>query len=268
MHSRIGRLVALVFAFGVGSAAAADYTFTVEPGYPPDQAANVYQPLLDYLGKATGHHFSLVVASNYHLYWRGLREAKPTDFSFEDAPFTDYRIQHAGAIPLARRASPTRYTLIASAEVAERGIKALVGYRVISMPSPSLGYLLLGEVYSGQVVQPEVLSVAATWRDGVEMIFAGESEAAMVPDHIAELYPNLTVMQTSRDIPGTAVSVGKHVPAAVRDQVRAALLKLHEDPAAYEVLVELGVDRFVPATVEEYAGSERMLKGTFGYKSR
>ena len=39
-------VMALLFA---GSAAAADFTVTVEPNYPPAQAQQVYAPLLAYL---------------------------------------------------------------------------------------------------------------------------------------------------------------------------------------------------------------------------
>ena len=74
------------------AASAADYTVTVEPNYPPAQAREVYQPLLTYLGKATGHHFILKPVANYHIYWRDMRANVPTDFTFEEAHFTDYRI--------------------------------------------------------------------------------------------------------------------------------------------------------------------------------
>ena len=55
----IAMLAAVIATALVRPAAAADYTFTVEPNYPPAQAQQVYKPLLDYLGKATGHRFVL-----------------------------------------------------------------------------------------------------------------------------------------------------------------------------------------------------------------
>ena len=46
-----------------------------------------------------------------------------------------------------------------------------------------------------------------------------------------------------------------------------ALQSLHEDPALYDVLAEIGATRFLPATADEYAGQEKILSGFYGYRS-
>ena len=38
--------------------------------------------------------------------------------------------------------------------------------------------LLLGDIYKNPISQPEIQSVAANWNDGVQMVFAGETDAA------------------------------------------------------------------------------------------
>ncbi len=245
--------------------AAAEYTVSVEPSYPVNQARDVYQPLLDYLGKATGHHFALQYPSNYHSLWRDMRANTPIDFTFEEAQFTDYRAQRFGFEPLVRTVEPTSYSLIAMPEVADRGVDALVGYRVVSMPAPSLGYALLIEMYRNPVSQPEVLSTAASWKDGVEMIFAGEADAAMVPSYIAQLYPNLIEMRRSRELPGRAFSAAKTVPDDVKAAVREALLKLNEDETLYNVINEIGTTHFEPASAANYRSNQQTLRGFFGY---
>jgi len=262
------RLAALISVLIAAPALAADYTLAVEPNYPPAQAQQVYKPLLDYLSKSTGHRFILKTATNYHVYWRDLRSGAKTDFAFEEAHFTDYRHERQGFTPLVRVAEDTRYSLLADAPVAEGGIQGLIGYRVVSMPAPSMGYLLLGDLYKNPIAQPEIQSVATDWRDGVEMVFSQETEAAMVPNYIAETYPNLVVVSESRAFIGRALSAGGTVPADVRKAVSEAMLKLHEDASLYEVLVELGASQFVPASAAEYAGSERLLRGVFGYKAK
>src|SRR5581483_12060634 len=55
----------LACAAGGGRAIAADYTFTIEPDYPPERIQEIYKPLMDYLGKSTGQHFTLTPARNY-----------------------------------------------------------------------------------------------------------------------------------------------------------------------------------------------------------
>ena len=260
--SAFAAVMALLFA---GGAAAAEYTVTVEPNYPPAQAQEVYKPLLNYLSKATGQTFVLKTSGNYHVYWRDLRSAAPTDFAFEEAHFTDFRINRQRVTPLVRVVDPTTFVLLVDSSNAEGGANGLIGRRIASMSAPSLGYLLLGELYKNPIAQPEIQSAAASWKDGVEMVFAQESEGAMVPGYIASTYPNLVSVATSRDFVGRAFSASPKVPPDVRKKVTDALLALHKNPALFDVISELGATQFVPATAAEYAGNERLLRGVFGY---
>ncbi len=246
-----------------GAASAATYTVTVEPNYPPAQALEVYKPLLDYLSKATGNTFVLKPGANYHVYWRDMRAATPVDFAFEEAHFTDYRISHQRFTPLVRVSDPTKYMLLADAESATDGTHGLIGRRIACMSAPSMGYLLLGEWYKNPIAQPEVVSTAASWKDGVEMVFATESEGAMVPSYIAQTYPNLVPVATSREFVGRAFSAAPTVPTVVRQAVTAALLKLRSP----DILGELGATSFVNAAASDYAGSERLLRDVFGYQA-
>jgi hypothetical protein len=257
-------VLSLLFA---GAAAAADYTVTVEPNYPPAQAQAVYKPLLAYLSKATGHRFILKTSGNYHVYWRDMRGNVATDFAFEEAHFTDYRINRQRFTPLVRVVDPTKFVLLVDSSNEAGGANGLIGRRIASMSAPSLGYLLLGELYKNPIAQPEIQSAAASWKDGVEMVFATETDGAMVPSYIASTYPNLISVATSRDFVGRAFSASSKVPPDVRTKVTNALLALHKNPALFDVISELGATQFVPATAAEYAGNERLLRGVFGYQA-
>ncbi len=259
--------VAFLFALvATGTAGAVDYTVSVEPNYPPAQAKQVYQPLLDYLSRTTGQHFVLRTSGNYHVFWRDLRAGTPVDFAFEEAHFTDYRINHQRFTPIARVADPTKFVLLVDDANTAAGSDGLIGRRVASMSAPSLGYLLLGELYKNPIAQPEIQSVAASWKDGVEMVFAGETEAAMVPGYIAQTYPNLSSVATSREFVGRAFSASPKVPADVRKKVAAALMRLSKESTSHDVLDEIGASQFVAATAADYAGNERLLRGVFGYQ--
>ena len=251
---------------GSQAAAAADYTVIVEPNYPPTQAREVYEPLLAYLSKQTGHRFFLKTTPNYHVYWRDMRLNTPTDFAFEEAHFADYRINRQKFTPLVRVADPTKFTLLVSDAMQEGGAQGLVGRRIVSMSAPSLGYLLLGDIYKNPISQPEIQSVAANWKDGVDMLFAGETDAAMVPDYIAREYPNLVPVNESREFTGRAFSAAPTVPADVRAAVTKAMLSLHLDPNQNSILNEIGATQFVPATRADYAGAELLLRDVFGYQ--
>lgn len=262
----VATMAALAGGFASKASHADEFSITIEPNYPATQTEQIYKPLLDYLDKATGHHFVLLTARNYHFYWRELRNATPVDFAMEDAPFVEYRMRRQQFTPLARVAEPTSYRLIAKPEFSENGPEGLVGYRVACLPSPSMGISILTGMYPNPLAQPEVKSEATSWREAVEIVFAGEGEAAMVPKHIADTYPNLYEVAASRDYPGMTVSAASSVPEEVRTAVRDALLALHEDDSLYNVLVEIGASRFVPAAASDYEGSEELLRNTFGYQ--
>ncbi len=266
IRTAIGLTALGVIFLSSGLAQAANYRLAVEPSFPSEQATEVYQPLADYLKRRTGHNFQLIVARNYHTYWRDLRDDAPVDFAFEEAHFADFRMQLNGFSPIARNAEPTVYALIASAEFEGKKVRALIGEPVACMSAPSLGFALLAKMYDNNpLAQPSVRSDAASWRDGVQMIFAGEVKGAVVPAYLAEEFYNLPTLARTDPIPGKAFTASPQIPAEVITAVAEALETLHEDPDLYNVLAELGVSRFVPATAAEYTGQSQLLRGFYGY---
>lgn len=260
------RRAAFLILFGttIGIAAnaafAADYTFNVEPAYRPERIEEIYKPLMVYLDKATGQHFTLVTARNYHFYWRDIQTGAKAGFAFDEAHLTDYRIQHGRYEPLVRTAEPTSYTLVTNIDLGNKGVTGLVGHTIVTMAAPSLGYALLLEFYPNPVLQPDIRSSAAAWTDAVDSVFAGEADAAMIPTRLKDQYPNLTPVKTSRQFAGQCVSAAAEVPAEVKEKVRDALLKLDADKDNAKLLFELGVTKFVPATAKDYTGNEQILK--------
>ena len=253
-----------LMAAAVG-ACAESFNLVVQPIYTPERAREVYSPLIDYLNRATSHTFTLVTPRNFHHYWADMRRRDDWHFIFDDAHFTDYRIQKFDYEPLVKEAEPASFTLIAGPMLEEEDLGGLVARRIVTMPAPSLGFSLLTRWYDDPLQQPIIVSSASTWRDTVEIVFAGEAEAAMVPTWLAERYPNLLPIATSEPVPGAAISASSAVPEEVRQEVTAALLKLHEDKALYEVLVELNITKFAETGVEEYAGHADLLRSFYGF---
>lgn len=251
-------------AFSV-SAMAANYTVAVEPNYPASQAQEIYKPLLSYLSKSTGHTFTLKTANNYHAYWRDVLANTPTDFTFEEAHFADFRVQRFGFLPLVRVAEPTQFSVLVSPENKDKGTQGLFSGTIVSMPSPSLGYLFLGELFPNPIAQPEISSTAQTWKDGIDSVFAMEAAGAIAPMYIAQQYPNLESVYLSRSLPGRSMNASRKVPADVRNAVTNAMLKLHQNAGLIDVLTELGTAQFVKSTAADVSGNERMLRRVFGY---
>ncbi len=250
------------------TASPGELTLIVEPSYSPARLAEVFEPLANYIGNAAGRKVRLVTPRNYHFFWRDVRRNEPADLMFSEAHFTDYRAQRYGTIPLVRTAEKLSYSILVSDLIEDPDLNSLVGRRLVTMPSPSLGFALLTKLYPNPVSQPEILSAATSWRDGVEMIFADEADAAIVPTWLKDEYPNLIPVWQSQEFMGPAISASPDLEPELRERIREALLSIHEDPAANEVLLELRISRFDPATAAEYAGADRMLREFHGYQPR
>jgi len=268
LSKAVGGVLALVMSAITVTANAAEYNFAVEPTYTPERAREVYEPLIAYLTKATGHSFQLVTSRNYAIYWNDIRNRKDLHFVFDEAHFTDFRIQRFGYEPIVKSSLPTSYSLLTQDDVQEGNVQAFVARSLVTMPAPNLGFALLLEYFPNPMQQPDLRSLATSWRDTVEIVFAGEANATMVPSWLRDQYPNLIPVITTREFPGPAVSASAEVPSDVKAKVKEVLLVLHEDPALYEVINELGVQQFVEANAAEYKGSEQILKNFYGYNKR
>lgn len=271
MKSEATWFVCLAWAatFAIAAAprlAAAELTLGVEPSYPAEQMAGEYKPLVDYLTRSTGHKITLVVAPSYHAYWRDLRENRKLDIVLEDAHFAAYRNARFYYVPVVKVAEPASYTLVASDLLVDPTLNTLVGKRVVTMPSPSLGYAALTEMYPNLIRQPEIESLAKSWKDGVEIVFGGDAEATILPTPLAQQYPNLIPVGTSRDFPGAAVLVRPTLDPKIVGAVTTAFLKAHEEQSLIDFNTGLFISKWVPATAADYVGQDAVLKTFFGYQ--
>lgn len=237
----------------------------VHPVYPPAQARLVYQPLLDYLREATGLDVKLAVERNFHRYWLNARRNEAPPLILEDAHMAAWRMSEFGYEPLITTAEPTSFSLLTTGAMADDTLRDFVGRRISSLPSPSLGYLVLAEWFDNPLQQPRIQSNATSRLGALEMVFSAEVDAAIAPNNLVAKYPNLYPLQTSVDFPGLTLSASPDVPEDVRRMIIDAMSVLHEDRNHHAALFELDIDRFVAADPESYAGLQRWLSSIFSF---
>ena len=151
----------------------------------------------------------------------------------------------------------------AAGALADDSLEDFVGRRISSLPSPSLGYLVLADWFDNPLQQPLILSTATSWLDAVEMVFSAEADAAIAPNNLAARYPNLYPVETSREFPGLTLSASPDLPADVRQTLIDAMTVLHEDETHHAALFELDIDRFINVDPETYEGLEDWLSAIF-----
>ncbi|AKS42183.1 phosphate/phosphite/phosphonate ABC transporter substrate-binding protein [Wenzhouxiangella marina] len=238
-------------------------TLHVHPIFPPDQAELVYRPLLNYLSATTPHQFELSTSRDFHRFWLEIRRGNMPDLVLEDAHLIALRIQRDGYMPLVKAAEPATFSLLTNSMSADPQLQDFVARPVSSMPAPSLGYLILSSWYPNPMQQPRILSNAASWLDAIEIVFSMEAEAAIAPHNLVARYVNMVPVRTSEEFPHATIAASPSVPADVQNQIREALLTLHENGDHFTALHELDIDQFVPAQVSEYSGLEQWLSDIY-----
>jgi len=249
----------LVLIAAASSARADQLNLVVQPIHDPARAEQVYRPLIDYLNRETSHEIVLKAPRTFHHFWRDMRSEQGYDLVFDDAHFTDYRIKRYGYVPLVKSADAMSYALLAGYGL------GVVGRRLVTMPAPSLAFAVITRWFPEPLQQPVVVSNAKSWPDTIELVFAQEAEAAMVPNWLSERYPNLAPIRISEAFPGPAISASPNVSPEAQAEIRDALLRLHEDETVYEALVEMNLTRFEGASAADFDGYESWLSGFYGY---
>lgn len=239
--------------------AAETFTFQGHPIFSPETAELVYRPLVDYLNDALPYRFNLELAPDYHRYWLSTRRGESAHLVLEEPHLTAYRMEEYDYTPLVRADQPITYSLLTSMNEAEASVRDFVGRRVSTMPAPSLGYLILASWFDNPMQQPIIQSNAGSWLDAVEIVFSQEADAAVVPHNLVSRYVNLANVLTSQEFPGVTIAASPDVPADIQEEIRGALLALHEDQDHFAALNELDIDQFIETSPEQYDGLEEWL---------
>jgi len=235
------------------------FVLQAHPIFPPLTAEQVYRPLVNYLNDALPYRFDLKLTPDYHRYWLSARRGENPHFVLEEPHLVAYRMSRHDFTPLVQAQEPITYSLLTSMNNAESSVRDFIGRRISTMPAPSLGYLILISWYDNPMQQPLIQSNANSWLDAVEIVFSQEADAAIVPHNLVSRYVNMANVLTSREFPGVTIAASSDVPADIQEEVRDALLSLHEDEDHFAALNELDVSQFIEAPAARYEGLEQWL---------
>lgn len=253
----------LLMVAAQGAWAADTYRLVVQPVLSPEAARSAYQPLADYLSRATGAQVELVTAQNFLTFWQSMRKTGSYDLILDAAHFTAYRISKLGYTPLVKLPDVVSFTLVTAEDTLVFTPDELVSKRVATPASPSLGALRLSRLFPNPIRQPIVVEVDDS-EAAVARVLSGDVVAAMIPTPIVANYPLNTVL-TTEQVPHMCLSAAPTVPETVRARIREALLAAGGTPAGREMLRKSGLPGFEPAERSQYAGYETLLEGTWGY---
>ncbi len=258
LKSRFFILVLVLLTFQTHSQT---INLTVEAIYPKQQAEFVYQPLADWLAEKTGYDVEVKSADNYYFYWRDAKTENP-DFTLDAPHVAAYRMAEKNYEPILRVAADQKYYLVTNQNIdLSKDIgKQLVGQRVITFPSPNIGSLLYDQWFTDLFLQPQKVVTALSWKDVINQVFSGEAEAAIIPQYLYQLYPNLLVLKESKPFPGQVFLASPTVSPGIKSAVINALNEINDSDKAYQILTELNAEQLIQVDVNDYQGLEKLLE--------
>ena len=193
------------------------------------------------------------------------RKNKGFDLVLDAAHFTDYRIKNQGYTVLARLPDTVSFSIVTGEDSFILDTEELIGLRVATLPSPSLGSLRLEELFPNPMRIPHYI-----WEDNstvaVESILSGKIDAAIIPTRLASTYDTLNIVTTTEPVPHMGLSASPDVPPELAEKIRQALLSASTTAEGQKMLSSLKVDKFEAADSSTYDGYSDLLKEVFGYQ--
>ncbi len=254
-----------LFLLGIApEARSAEYTLVIQPILPAKTTKGAYQPLADYLSQQTGETITLVTAFNFFTYWETMKRGGEYDLILDAAHLTDFRIRRMDYRPLVKLPDVVSFSLVTAAETLVFSSDELVGKKIATLGSPSMGAVRLAELFPNPMRQPIIVEVNNS-ESAVDKLLQGEVSAAIIPSPIVGSYPELNTVTTTEQVPHMALSASPTVPRTVQERIRDALLKASTSPTGRKMLDEVKLAGFVKAEAATYDGFSQLLDGVWGY---
>ncbi len=261
------RLACLLLVCAPACTWAETYNFVVQPILPPAQTIAAYTPLTDYLSEKTGDTIKLVAAANFLVYWETMKRDNDYDIIMDASHFTDFRVQKLGYQVIAKIPDKVSYTLVTNENQFILDPSELVGRKVATMASPSLGAIRLEQLYPNIMRQPVIVETANS-TDAVEKVRSGEVAGAIIPTPMVGQYSFLNTVVTTEQVPHMGISVSKRVSAAAAARLKQAMLDAANTPEGQKMLAKIALPGFITANNNTYVGEAKLLDGVWGYEKR
>lgn len=249
------------------AAASEEYLFAFPPREATSRAEEIYQPIADYLSKATGKKIAIRVPDNWLRYDTEMQKGM-YDLVFDGPQFIGWRMAKQAHAPLVSLDGTLSFSvLVRKDDLRTQNVKDLVGRKVCALNPPNLATLTLHSQFDNPARQPFLISVTG-FKDSYDGLIAGKCEATVVP---TPLVPKLDtekrarVVFTSRPLPNQAFTAGPRVPLAMQEKIKQALLAPEGKAVTARLRAEYGNRDLVSAPGREYEGLGVLLKDVWGF---
>ncbi|HJW71942.1 MAG TPA: phosphate/phosphite/phosphonate ABC transporter substrate-binding protein [Geothrix sp.] len=241
------------------------HTFAVHPLHNPKKLYSSYQPLVDYLNQhLTGARLELEASRDYG-HFEAKYQARIPHILLPN-PWQTLQAMKVGYHVIASAGAPEDFKglFIVRRDSSLRFPADLKG-RAVSYPSPTaLAACILPQYFlfqHGINVRTEVENrYVGSQESSIMNVYLGQTAAgatwpppwrAFQKDHPREAR-ELKVLWETPSLLNNSVMVRDDLPPAITDDLRKALVHLHESREGRTILATMETTRFVPATDQDY----------------
>jgi ABC-type phosphate/phosphonate transport system substrate-binding protein len=257
-------LVLLILSLFIQTAFAKTLTLVVQPIMSPDQTTRAYQPLAQYLSEMTGQDIKLIAARNFFTFWESMKQDGKYDLVLSAAHLTDYLIERRNYHPLAKLPDSVSFSLVTGADTLLFSPDELIGQKIATLGSPSMGAVKLAELFPNPLRQPIIIEVANS-QAAVAAVQSGKAVAAIIPSPLVQQYPDLNTIKTTEQTPHMCLTASGEISPELQKSLSKALLDAGKTQKGQAMLKALNLPGFQPATSKQYAGFANLLEGVWGY---
>lgn len=244
------------------TATAATLNFAIQPILSEAATLRTYQPLADFISKATGDKVVIHTARDFPEYWVNQKKNNPYQIMLDNAFFTDYRNEKKQWASLVKYPGLVSYTLIVMSDNAVFEASELVGKTIASLMPPAPSGVFLGQMFRNPLRQPYIVPTTSA-SESLEILIEGKVIGAILPTPMVNVAlqngADLVVVKTSVQIPFIALSVSPDVSKEKAEQIKKALLDADKNDAGKALLKKLTIPNFEPADPSLYSGLMQYL---------
>lgn len=244
------------------------WVFSAPPRGKAQEEQAIYQPIVDFLARTTGHKIIYKHSTNWLSYSKDMSFGQ-FDLVFDGPHFNGWRQERLQHTPLVKL--PDDFVFVVVARVDDplaKDLKSLAGRRVCAHAPPNLGTLTMLSAFDGPLRQP-VLIETQGWENAYAGLIAGKCLGTVLPLKNWKKFDDkhrTRVLYQHRALPNQAISAGPAIPPDMQAKITNALLSDEGRQITQKLLDAYAAKAFVPADPKEYAGLGSLLKDMLYYQ--
>lgn len=238
------------------------YIFSASTNAGYAESVAMYQPIADYLTRATGKRFVYRHSANWLSYSKDLAN-NTYDLVFDGPVTNGWRQDRMNHTPLVKLSTDLAFVTIARKDNAKVTMsKHLVGQKVCAHAPTDPEVVALMSQFDNPARQPVIVETKG-WDASFQGVIDGKCAATVVPRNYLERQERgmINVLHKHQPMPSFAFSAGPRLSPQLQSKIRDALLSDDSKQATAKLRGAFGDDNFVAATSAEYANLGKLLRG-------